>query len=217
MPTRISFWLSQIPCFLTFSCSNVPVRCLTTRRESFQSLQEPPRYVLQSFSVAWCVFSSRESDDNLPSSIPAWMHFLMFCSALTFPRRLVDTRDCSNKLLLLESTGKTQNEFTFKTWTFLLLRYTTSRRRSSYFFITSHCSSRRREGSFAIFFHDVDFFFSSWATQNNTPQWPLSPNMEPSPGCKTSQLHTDLRNTRHLRCNLTTPSPLLFTAYFSQF
>uniref|UniRef100_A0A8D8L5J4 (northern house mosquito) hypothetical protein n=1 Tax=Culex pipiens TaxID=7175 RepID=A0A8D8L5J4_CULPI len=92
------------------------------------------------------------------------------------------------------------------------------RRRSSYFFITSHCSRQRREGSFAIFFHDVDFFLLGQPKQH-TPQWPLSPNMEPSPGWETSQLHTspDLRNTRHLRCNFTTSSPLLFGAYFSQF
>lgn len=141
---------------------------------------------------------------------PSLDALFMFCSALTFPRRLADTRDCfSNRQAKHRMNSLSKHEPFFFCGTisasqeFLLFYYFALQQTSRGFFCY-------------FFFHDVDFFLLGQPKQH-TPQWPLSPNMEPSPGCRTSQLHTstDLRNTRHLRCNFTTSSPLLIFPNFS--
>lgn len=88
---------------------------------------------------------------------------------------------------------------------------------SSYFFMISHCRHRSWRGVLLLL-STTWTFFSSWATQNNhTPQWPLSPNMEPSlvelPSCNSTT--TDLRNTSLFTLQLHhTKSPALKSLFF---
>lgn len=192
------WWLEVNPCS--------PGR---NHRATQVSLLRTPKFLCCSMCFPFPGFRRRQSSFFYPSLDALFM----FCSALTFPRRLADTRDCfSNRQAKHKMNSLSKHEPFFFCGTisasqeFLLF----------YYFALQQTTSR---GFFCyFFFHDVDFFLLGQPKQH-TPQWPLSPNMEPSPGCRTSQLHTstDLRNTRHLRCNFTSSSPLLFGTYFSQF